>query len=98
MLKGSKSWFVFYPIRQMTKSGIVAAYASHGMLIINRCKEEIFKTNEFKAGINFISELDKKYNHNFQKISNECFKYYKKNSLFKTAGLIINYLKKNSYK
>ena len=50
----------------MTKSGIVAAYASH-MLIINRCKEEIFKTNEFKAGINFISELDKKYNHNFQK-------------------------------
>ena len=62
----------------MTKSSIVAAYASHGILIINLCKKEIFKTNEFVAEINFVSELDNKYNLSFQKISNEGFKYYKK--------------------
>ena len=96
-LKNSKVGLVYYPVGQMTKSSIVAAYASHGILITNFCKEEIFKTNEFIAGINFISELDNNYNLSFQKISNEGFNHYKKNNLLQTAKLIIKYLKKNPH-
>ena len=92
LLQNSKFGLVYYPVGQMTKSSIVAAYASHGMIIINFCKEEILRINEFIVGINFISDLKENYKFSLQKISNETFKYYKKNNLSKTAKLIIRYL------
>ncbi len=92
LLENSKIGLVFYPVGQMTKSGIVAAYASHGMIIVNFCNEEIFKTNEFIAGLNYISKLNKYSKNDLQKISTESFKRYKKNSLFRTTKIIIENL------
>ncbi len=92
LLKNSKIGLVFYPVGQMTKSGIIAAYASHGVVIINFCAEEIAGTNEYISNVNYISKDSRKLNNLLQKISNESFKNYKKYALRKTASLIINYL------
>ena len=63
------------------------------MIIVNFCNEEIFKTNEFIAGLNYISKLNKYSKNDLQKISTESFKRYKKkNSLFRTAKIIIENL------
>ena len=94
-LKNSRAGLVFYPVSQMTKSGIVAAYASHGLVIINFCEQKIIKTNEFISGIHYVSKIKKNQAHIFQKIANESFKNYKKYALHKTTSLIINNLKKN---
>tara|TARA_B100000902_G_C27290493_1_gene906846 strand:- start:622 stop:1683 length:1062 start_codon:yes stop_codon:yes gene_type:complete len=92
LLKSSKVGLVFYPVGQMTKSGIIAAYASHGMIIVNFCNEAIVKTNEFIAGLNYISKLNKSSKNDLQKISNEVFKLYQKNNLFRTVKIIIKNL------
>ena len=95
LLKDSKVGLVFYPVSQMTKSGIVAAYASHGLVIINCCKEKVFRTNEFVSGKQYVSKNYKNINFNLQKIANESFKNYNNHGLDKTVSLIINNLKKN---
>jgi hypothetical protein len=89
----AKAGLIFYPVSQMTKSTIVASYASHGMLIINFCKEKIFKTNEFISGSHFISDIMIKNNLSYQKIANKIYKYYKINSISKTVSLISNFIK-----
>ncbi len=94
LLKISKVGMVFYPVGQMTKSGIVAAYASHGLVIVNFCEKETSKTNEFIAGVNYLSKFSKNNIYSLQRISNECYRNYKKNALHKTASLIINNLGK----
>ena len=92
LLKNSKIGLVFYPVGQMTKSGIIAAYASHGVVIINFCAKEVAGTNEYISNVNYISKDSRKLNNLLQKISSESFKNYKKYALRKTASLIINYL------
>ena len=94
LLKISKVGLVFYPVGQMTKSGIVAAYASHGLVIVNCCEKEISKTNEFIPGINYVSKFSKNNIYSLQRISNECYRNYKKNALHRTASLIIDNLGK----
>ncbi len=94
LLKNSKIGLVYYPVGQMTKSGIIAAYASHGLVIFNCCNEEVSKSNEFISGLNYVSKFSNKIKNNIQKISNECFRNYKKYDLNKTSSLIIKYLKK----
>ena len=98
LLRDSKVGLVFYPVDQMTKSGIIAAYASHGLVIVNLCKEKIFKTNQFISNINYISKITKHNFFNLQKIANKTFRNYKRNDLSKTASLIINIIKNNKTK
>ena len=98
LLRNSKAGLVFYPVNQMTKSGIIAAYASHGLVIINLCKEKIFKTNEFISGVHYISKIKENNFSNLQKIANKTFRNYKKNALNKTALLLINIMKNNKIK
>ncbi len=98
LLRNSKAGLVFYPVSQMTKSGIVAAYASHGLVIINLCKEKIFKTNEFVSNVHYISKIRENNFSNLQKIANETFRNYKKNALNKTASLLINIMKNKKTK
>ena len=93
LLRNSKVGLVFYPVNQMTKSGIIAAYASHGLVIVNLCKEKIFKTNEFISNVNYISKIREINFFNLQKIANKTFRNYKKNALDKTASLFINIIK-----
>ena len=82
----------------MTTSGIVAAYASHGLVIINLCKEKIFKTNEFISDVHYISKIKENNSSNLQKIANQTFRRYKRNNLNKTATLLINIIKNNKTK
>jgi hypothetical protein len=98
LLRNSKAGLVFYPVNQMTKSGIIAAYASHGLVIINLCKEKIFKTNEFIPGVHYISKIKENNFSNLQKIANETFRNYKKNALNKIGSLLINIIKNNKTK
>ena len=98
LLKKSKVGIVFYPVNQMTKSGIIAAYASHGLVIVNLCKEKILKTNEFISGVHYISNIEEINFSNLQKIANKSFKNYKKNSLNKTASLLIDIINNNKIK
>ena len=98
LLRNSKAGIVFYPESYMTTSGIVAAYASHGLVIINLCKEKIFKTNEFISNVNYISKITEHNFPNLQKIANETFRNYKKYDLNKTASLLINIIKDNKTK
>lgn len=95
LLSNSKAGLVFYPISQMTKSGIVASYSSHGLLIINFCKEGILKTNEFISGVHFLSDVVSKKNFNIEKIAKKSRSVYKKNGITKIGYLIKNFLKKN---
>ena len=92
LLRNSKVGLVFYTVSQMTKSGIIAAYASHGLLIVNLCKEQIAYTNEFKSGVNFVSRIREIHESNLQQIADSAFKQYKKYNLVKTASLIKYFL------
>ena len=98
LLRNSKAGLVFYPVNQMTKSSIIAAYASHGLVIINLCKEKICKTNEFLSGVHYVSKIKENNFSNFQKIANETFRKYKKNALNKTGSLLINIMKNSKTK
>lgn len=95
LLSDAKAGLVFYPVSQMTKSGIVASYASHGVLIINFCKNKILRSNEFFPGLYFISDVEKKNNVSYQKIVNKINKFYMNNNIKKTVLFINNFLKKN---
>ena len=88
LFKNSKIGFVFYPVSQMTKSGIVAAYVSHGLIVINFCDKNIFKSNEFVSGVNYISDVNSINDVKSQKIANEAYKNYQKYGLSKTTLLI----------
>lgn len=96
IMKNSKLGIVYYSISQMTKSGIVAAYVSHGLLVLNRSRENNFKKCEFIPGINFISD-DAKKDFNFQKIADISFKNYHKYNIENLTELILKILikKKN---
>lgn len=98
LLRNSKAGIVFYPESYMATSGIVAAYASHGLVIINLCKEKIFKTNEFISDVHYISKIKENNSSNLQKIANQTFRRYKRNNLNKTATLLINIIKNNKTK
>jgi hypothetical protein len=98
LLRNSKVGLVFYPVNQMTKSSIIAAYASHGLVIINLCKEKIYKTNEFLSGIHYVSKIKENNFSNLQKIANKAFKHYKENALDKTASLLIGIIKNKKTK
>ena len=91
----AKVGLIFYPISQMPKSGIVAAYASHGVLIINFCEKKIYKNNEFIRGSHFIADNLIEQNLNYQKIADKSYKFYKKNNINKITNFISNFLKDN---
>ena len=93
LLANSKVGLVYYPVGQMTKSGIVAAYAAHGLVIINFCKKELSKFNEFISGVNYLSYTSGNLKNILQKLSNESYKNYNKYALNRTASLIIKNLK-----
>ena len=61
----------------MTKSGIVAAYAAHGLVIINFCKKELSKFNEFISGVNYLSYTSGNLKI-FYRNYNESYKNYNK--------------------
>lgn len=92
----AKVGLIFYPISQMPKSGIVAAYASHGILIINFCEKKIYKNNEFINGLNFVSDNLIKKNLNYQKIADKSNTFYKKNNINNITNFISCYIKKNN--
>jgi hypothetical protein len=94
LFSNSKAGLVFYPIGLMTKSGIVASYSSHGLVIINFCKDQILKKNEFISGVNFVSDSVRKKDFSFEKIAKKAYLTYKKNGIRKTGSLIENFLKK----
>jgi|TARA_B110000259_G_C13989161_1_gene391710 hypothetical protein len=94
LLSGAKAGLTFYAVHLMTKSGVVASYASHGVLIVNFYKTNILKTNEFISGVNFVSNVDEKKKLNYQKIANRAEKLYKNNSPIKLALLISRFIKK----
>jgi hypothetical protein len=96
LFRKSKAGLVFYPASQMTKSSIVAAYSSHGLVIINFCKEQILKTNEFISGVHFISDAISKQIRIYEKIVYNAYSVYKKNGVTKLVLLIENFLKKNN--
>jgi len=91
----AKVGLIFYPISQMPKSGIVAAYASHGILIINFCEKKIYKNNEFIPDTHFVADNLTKHNLNYQKIADKSYKFYKKNNINKITNFISNFLKNN---
>ena len=93
IMRKSKLGIVYYSVSQMTKSGIVAAYVSHGLLVLNRSREHNFKKCEFIPGNNFISD-DAIKNVNFQKIADKSFKNYHKYNIENLTKLILKILKK----
>jgi hypothetical protein len=95
LFSNSKAGLVFYPVGQMTKSGIVASYSSHGLVIINFCKDQILKNNDFISGVNFVSDIVGKKDFSFEKIAEKAYLIYKKNDIRKTGSLIVNFLKKS---
>ena len=95
LFRKSKAGLVFYTVSQMTKSGIVAAYSSHGLVIINFCKKQILKTNELISGVHFVSDVASKQNRIYEKIAHNAYSVYKKNGITKLVFLIKNFLKKN---
>jgi len=92
LLCNSRAGLVYYPACDMGKSSIVAAYTSHGVLIINFCKDGILKSNEFISGRHFVSNSSNGLN-NFNKIVNSVYKLYKQNNVAKLGSLIICFLK-----
>ena len=93
IMRKSKLGMVYYSVSQMTKSGIVAAYVSHGLLVLNRSRENNFEKCEFISGNNFISD-DTIKNVNFQKIADKSFKNYHKYNIENLTKLIFKILKK----
>jgi len=91
----AKVGLIFYPISQMPKSGIVAAYAAHGILIVNFCEKKIYNDNEFINGLNFVNDNLTKKNLCYQKIADKSFTFYKKNNVNNITDFIANYLKNN---
>lgn len=96
LLGDTKAGLIFYPVSQMPKSGIVASYIAHGVLIINFCKKKIVRNNEFVSGLHFISDIEEKNSRIYQKIANRANKLYKNNSIIKTTSLISNFFKKGN--
>ena len=92
LFKIAKVGFVFYPNDYMGKSGVIASYASHGLLIVNLCQATNTVKNLFVPNVHYLNSFKKNQKINYEKIAMSSFNLYKKQNINKTVSLIKGFL------
>jgi hypothetical protein len=92
VFKGAKYGLLQYPLALLSKSGIFAAYAAHGVVPVIVGKHFMnFESNGLKTGIHYLYDLGSDSDQ--EKVSSSAFKWYQTHNLTHLSSRVFDLIK-----